>query len=176
MNRLSRILRAEGLTRTASKSYNQMVEKFGERNLRMTPKDRARIESMFQKAMKYGRGEEEAVAAKMMALAQQMARAIRHADKAYRRADAADNENFRDVAQVFYDRADELMGLTPPPTPVRTKTRTRRTRTPTVDPIVAEKESLLRQVETLLGVAVGQGTITLSQANKARSGVARAIA
>jgi len=109
MKKLRKILAAEGLLRQGSQSYNQMVEQFGAGKLKMESKDRQRIESMYQKAMKKSDGEDDAFNREMMALAKQMANTIKAADKAYRRAEAAANENFHDVADVFYDRADELM-------------------------------------------------------------------
>jgi len=44
----------------------------------------------------------------MLRLAQTMANAIKSYDKAYNRGLAAENEGFEDIADIFFDRANEL--------------------------------------------------------------------
>lgn len=69
------------------------------RNQRETEKDDMRISDMEAKARDQ---------AHFRQLAQNMAKAIKDADKAEGRGDAAANQNFHDIAQIFYDRAEEL--------------------------------------------------------------------
>jgi len=46
----------------------------------------------------------------MIRLANQMAKSIKSAEKATGRAEAAEDQNYHEVAKIFYDRAAELEG------------------------------------------------------------------
>ena len=64
-------------------------------------KDRKRIEDIATKA-NYDK-------AKMQQFARNMAKAITDAGKAYRRGKAAENENYHDLAEIFFARAEDLV-------------------------------------------------------------------
>jgi hypothetical protein len=77
------------------------------------PKDKKRIADMARKAWeKAGAGLDKldvnVFAGKMQDLAVQMANAITDPGKACRRAKAAEDENYHDIAAVFYQRARQL--------------------------------------------------------------------
>lgn len=69
-------------------------------DMEWTPKDLLRIKEIEQKA-----GGDKA---RMLQLARAMARRITDSAKAYRRGRAAEDENFHDVARIFFDRHVEL--------------------------------------------------------------------
>ena len=66
----------------------------------ITWKDRGRIEDMVKRA----NGNE----AKLLQMAQRMAKTIKDGFKALRRGLAAEDENYHEIAKIFFDRADEL--------------------------------------------------------------------
>lgn len=70
----------------------------------VTDKDTQRIQDIVQKSG----GDKN----KMMQLAQRMANTISNLDKAVARARAAEEDNYHDLAKVFFDRADTLMNET----------------------------------------------------------------
>ena len=80
------------------------------------PKDKKRIDDIVTKAYKWAEKnapaetskQNEAANKKMVALATQMANSITDADKAMRRGNAAEDENYHDLAAIFFDRAKEL--------------------------------------------------------------------
>lgn len=73
-------------------------------------KDARRIENMAVKAHKQYPDSDDRADEKMQALAHQMAKAIQKADKAVRRANAAENENYHAVASIFFARYNALLG------------------------------------------------------------------
>jgi hypothetical protein len=79
---------------------------FGNKAL-ATSKDYQRIEDIYNKAMKKYSDQED-IKYWMRKLAIRMARTIAYADKAYRRARAAEDDNYHDLADIFFDRAREL--------------------------------------------------------------------
>jgi hypothetical protein len=108
---------ANGILRLAREvagaSWMSDLEKHYGSKARITGKDRKRVEDIVKKSLAAGRDEDggvdyDKVDEKAMNLVSQMAKSIRSADKAYRRALAAEDENFHDLAEVFYDRAQEL--------------------------------------------------------------------
>jgi cell division septum initiation protein DivIVA len=74
-------------------------EKFNEYSSFDHSKDEIRINSMVDKA----KDEDH-----LLRLAQTMANRIKKAEKAYHRAEAAEDQNYHAVAKIFYDRAEEL--------------------------------------------------------------------
>jgi len=81
--------------------------RYSPRTLEPKSKDRKRIQNMIQKPWDRGmRGSRHAAAVRRLAV--QMANSIKYPDKAYRRGRAAENENYHDVATIFFQRAAEL--------------------------------------------------------------------
>jgi hypothetical protein len=99
-------------------AYNvkDMFEFYGPKKLEMESKDRKRFDDILDKAMKSvvgprGRLMERDYAAfnaKVEALVRQMAKSITQPDKAWRRGLAAEDENYHDMAAIFFKRAEEL--------------------------------------------------------------------
>lgn len=78
-------------------------------------KDTQRINSMYDKAEKkvprnlYSQRDKDGILGHhMLQMAQRMAKSIGDWKKAARRGSAAEDQNFHDVAKIFFDRADEL--------------------------------------------------------------------
>ena len=67
-------------------------------------KDVDRIESMVRRSTEDGKLDKK----KLIKLATTMANTIKSYDKAYYRGLAAEEENYHDVAKIFYNRADEI--------------------------------------------------------------------
>jgi hypothetical protein len=75
----------------------------GTKNVTYTDKDTDRIEGIYTRS----NGDKD----KMMAMARQMAKSIDGWRKAMQRGRAAENENYHDLADVFFARAKELYGV-----------------------------------------------------------------
>jgi hypothetical protein len=71
-----------------------------------TPKDRMRVNDIVRKS----KGDID----KEISLTRTMAKAITDYEKAFRRGMAAEGENFQDMAEIFYDRAEELFHASSP--------------------------------------------------------------
>ena len=75
--------------------------RYGDKELAPESKDTKRIDDLAEKS-KYD-------ADKMQQFARNMAKAITDAAKAYRRGRAAENENYHDLADIFYDRSEAIV-------------------------------------------------------------------
>jgi len=85
----------------AADVWTLLKENVPEHKLRPERKDKDRIyRSIFERA----RGDVN----KMLQLARAMAKSIKGAAKAWRRYEAAEDQNFHDVAEIFHERAREL--------------------------------------------------------------------
>jgi hypothetical protein len=71
-------------------------------------KDYKRVVDMWYKASDKYPDDADMARAQELRLAERMAKAIRHPDKAYRRARAAESYNYHSMAEVFFKRAEEL--------------------------------------------------------------------
>ena len=80
------------------KSFNQFeAKKYSDKDME---KDVKRIDDMAKKA-----GKDKS---QLLRLAQTMANRITNYEKAYYRGSAAEDQNYHDVAKIFYARAEEL--------------------------------------------------------------------
>lgn len=71
-------------------------------------KDEKRISDMADKADDKVEKKDADFEEEILKLAQRMADSIGSSDKAYRRGRAAEEENFHEVAAVFFERAEDL--------------------------------------------------------------------
>jgi hypothetical protein len=83
---------------------DKLEEIYGRKALLSESKDYKRISDMVEKASKGGDFK-----SKLLTLAKAMAHSITDAAKAWRRGLAAEDENYHDVAAIFFDRAEEIM-------------------------------------------------------------------
>lgn len=95
------------LLKVAQSWEDDLRDKWG-RKLRPTTKDYQRVDGIIAKAVKKYPDDDFMAREWEVQLARNMAKAIRSSDKAYRRYGAAEDENFHDIAAVFYVRAREL--------------------------------------------------------------------
>ena len=94
-------------SRRAGSWINELEEYYG-RKADFTRKDTKRIMDMGEKAWAKYPGDHRSIRSYTLNLAKRMAQSIKHADKAYRRARAAENENYHSEADIFFKRAEEL--------------------------------------------------------------------
>jgi hypothetical protein len=109
MNKLKLAKELVRLTNLIARSnwMSDLIDYYGKK-ANPDSKDYKRVVDIWYKASdKYPDDEAEARRQELR-LTERMAKAIRHPDKAYRRARAAESYNYHSMAEIFFKRAEEL--------------------------------------------------------------------